>query len=441
MGASDVYVRFLGVKKTSSGVARQSVVLTEKGSMKLRFGIGGRGIRAVHVADEFSTVIILTNSKKGYQVKAARVKLAEGKNLVSVRTVAATGRIDTFRLLIMRVPKRGRPPMICFFKKYRFAVTEFVRGMVLGYGMTKLYVQTSAMQEPYLLEGGLIPSHRSHEFVTQVDLKQDEKEVCFLAKPKKGAVVKKCLGRCQGDNCSAKGGRVHALIVALGSPKKKSPVEKSYNFIRDDAKALGKALEHKSLRSIGNVRVLLPENLNVKKILDEWQRLLAGADYNDLMIFAYMGPVKTAKDADPFALPVKGSSGRKGIPLNLQSIIDMVSQSKSVPRLLLLIDGILEDGSGAGMPKLSARQPVCFLAASKKGESNIRHKKLGGSLFAQSIAAKLRSFTAAPETKGLRLDQLKADLLEQSRLQSEGSQNPVFKCLKYRSRDEFVFPP
>ena len=31
LGAPDVYVRFLGVKKTSSGVARQSVVLTEKG--------------------------------------------------------------------------------------------------------------------------------------------------------------------------------------------------------------------------------------------------------------------------------------------------------------------------------------------------------------------------------------------------------------------------
>ncbi|MBW1872158.1 MAG: hypothetical protein JRJ19_08845, partial [Deltaproteobacteria bacterium] len=292
-----------------------------------------------------------------------------------------------------------------------------------------------------LLEGGLIPSHRSHEFVTQVELKPDEKEVCFMAKPKKGPVVKKCLGRCQGDNCSAKGGRVHALIVALGSPKKKSPADKSYKFVKDDAKALGAALEHKSLRSIGNVRVLLPKNVSVKKILDEWQHLLVNADYNDLMIFAYTGPVKAAKNADVFALPFKGSFGRKGLPLNLQSIVDMVNQSQSIPRLLLLIDGIQADGTGAGMPVLKARQPVCILAASKKGETNIRHEKLGGSLFAQSIAAKLRGFSSAPETKGLRLEQLKADLLEQARLQSEGSQNPVFKCLKYRSRDEFVFPP
>ncbi len=108
------------------------------------------------MADEFSSVIIQTNSKKGYQVKTAWVKLAEGTNLISVRTFAATGRVDTFRLLILRVPKRGRPPLICFFNKYRFSVTEFVRGMVLGYGMEKLFVQTSSMQEPYLLEGGLI---------------------------------------------------------------------------------------------------------------------------------------------------------------------------------------------------------------------------------------------------------------------------------------------
>ncbi|MBN2358074.1 MAG: hypothetical protein JXR83_01390 [Deltaproteobacteria bacterium] len=426
--AGDLYIRFLDLKKQYLDLAQQEAVLTEKAALRLRMRVGGAGVVAVQVSHGSSVRLLPADPKKNIQVLSAPVDLAVGPNRVRACAFTRQARASCFGIWIVRIPPADRPPVLGLFESYRFHSTEFVRGLVLGRGASSLAVQTSGMEQPFVLEDQLDPRRSSHQFVAQIELKPEESQACFVIGRRKGAPEKICLDRAPASAGSSR--RLFALVVAAPCPAPDAICG------GPDATELARVLEQGPLGAEGRVRTLVAGDATAENTLAALSGLLDQATYQELLLIAYFGPLDVGRPGGGLALPGR----RGGIQLTLQSLLDLADQTPQAPPVILLVEGLQDGVNGSGLPELTARKPTCAIAAAKRGEPLIRTAGLGGGLFARSIIDSLR-WTASHPGEILCIEEMYAALDHRARELSEGTQNPSLVCLGRDYQHAFIIPP
>ncbi len=413
--APEHYVRFLYPERTYLKLAWARAGIVQRSKVRLRFGVGGRGVVAAEVICGDQRQLLGTRPGKGYQKLAVNLQVEVGANLVEVYTYRQNGRVDRHAMWIVRVPPRGDPPTIAWFENYRLQGTEFVRGLVLGHGLQALAVQTDGMDEAVVLDGKLDPRKTSHEFVTQIELKPEEQRVCFVARTRKGLRGLRCLERTAPTTP-----RTRALIVVPQIDRSDSRTAASY--FGSDAEALVEALSGRA-SAADDVVLLTGRAATAGTVLENWQQLLGRSAAGDALVLAYLGGLD---EGGLFSLAPSPRSPERSLRLSVQSLVDLSDRrAPGEPQVLVLQDLIDAEGRGAEIPSLTARRPVCAITAAAPGQPSIRSSQLGGSLFSSQLKAGLTvTDSAEPVSARALFDALE----DQARQQSEGAQQPQLHC-------------